>query len=83
MLWPQPLQPLFPQGMPAQSKSKPGDKDEIIKKAKQLQKEIGGHLYGLEEHGGTSTIYVSKVPFEKINKAIVQKTRASPWKVFG
>lgn len=41
-------------------------KQEAIKKAE----EIGGYIYGLDQAGGTGTIYISKVPFEKINEAI-------------
>jgi len=52
-----------------------GNKEEIIAKAKELEKKYNGHLYGLEEHGGTSTIYVSVVPFEKIDKAILAKAK--------
>jgi len=47
-----------------------GPRDEIIKKAHELAKEIGGYIYGEKENGGTNTIYVSPVPFEEINKAI-------------
>ncbi len=47
-----------------------GPRDEIIAMAKRPQKEIGGYLYGLDENGGTSTIYVSDVPFEEIDRRI-------------
>jgi len=47
-----------------------GPRDEIIKKAHVLAKEIGGYIYGEKENGGTNTIYVSPVPFEELNKAI-------------
>ncbi|MBE9530252.1 MAG: 4Fe-4S dicluster domain-containing protein [Proteobacteria bacterium] len=47
-----------------------GPRDEIIKKAHELAKEIGGYIYGEKENGGTNTIYVSPVPFEELNKAI-------------
>ena len=47
-----------------------GPRDEIIKKAYALAKEINGYVYGDTENGGTNTIYVSPVPFEKINQAI-------------
>lgn len=50
-----------------------GKKDEIIATAKARASEIGGYLYGLDENGGTATIYISKAPFEKINEAIVKK----------
>lgn len=39
---------------------------EALKRAGQ----IGGYLYGSEENGGTATLYVSPVPFEKIDAAI-------------
>ena len=49
-----------------------GPREEIIKKAQALAKEINGHIYGENENGGTNTIYVSPVPFEELNKAIEQ-----------
>ncbi|NMA69874.1 MAG: oxidoreductase, partial [Desulfitobacterium sp.] len=30
-----------------------------------------GYIYGDKENGGTSTFYISKVPFEKIHQAIL------------
>jgi hypothetical protein len=35
-------------------------------------KEINGFIYGEKENGGTATIYVSKVPFEKIESRLVE-----------
>ncbi|QTA78283.1 Putative 4Fe-4S ferredoxin iron-sulfur binding domain protein, OhcB-like [Desulfonema limicola] len=46
-----------------------GPRDEIIKQAHALAKEINGYIYGEKENGGTNTIYVSPVPFEELNKA--------------
>jgi Fe-S-cluster-containing dehydrogenase component len=54
-----------------------GPRDEIIKKARALAKEINGHIYGEKENGGTNTIYVSPVPFEELNKAI-EKGKGKP-----
>jgi formate dehydrogenase iron-sulfur subunit len=54
-----------------------GPRDEIIKKAHALAKEINGYIYGEKENGGTNTIYVSPVPFEKLNKAI-EKGKGKP-----
>ncbi len=54
-----------------------GPRDEIIKKAHELAKEIGGYIYGENENGGTNTIYVSPVPFEELNKAI-EKGKGKP-----
>ena len=47
-----------------------GPRDEIIKEAHAIAKEINGHIYGENENGGTNTIYVSPVPFEELNKAM-------------
>ncbi len=47
-----------------------GPRPEMVEKAYALAKEIGGHVYGDKENGGTNTIYVSPVPFEVLNKAI-------------
>jgi Fe-S-cluster-containing dehydrogenase component len=44
-----------------------GERAEILKMAHQRAKEINGFIYGEKENGGTGTIYVSKVPFEKID----------------
>lgn len=49
-----------------------GSFEEIKKIAKAKAKEVGGYLYGLDEGGGTGTVYLSKVPFEKINSAILK-----------
>jgi len=54
-----------------------GPRDEIIKQAHALAKEINGYIYGEKENGGTNTIYVSPVPFEKFNKAI-EKGKGKP-----
>ncbi|MFV0347042.1 MAG: 4Fe-4S dicluster domain-containing protein [Halodesulfovibrio sp.] len=47
-----------------------GPRSEMVALARSLAKDMNGHLYGLEENGGTNTIYVSPVPFEKINAAL-------------
>ena len=47
-----------------------GPRDEILKEAHAIQKEISGYIYGEKENGGTNTIYVSPVPFEDLNRAI-------------
>ncbi len=43
-----------------------GPRTEIIAKAHALADEMGGYIYGEHENGGTNTIYVSPVPFEKL-----------------
>jgi Fe-S-cluster-containing dehydrogenase component len=47
-----------------------GPRRKIVEMAHALVKERGGYLYGLEENGGTQTIYFSPVPFEILNRAI-------------
>ena len=47
-----------------------GPREEIVAEALRLADETGGYLYGLEENGGTNTIYLSPVPFEDLNAAV-------------
>ena len=47
-----------------------GPRDEILKEAHDIAKEINGSIYGEKENGGTNTIYVSPVPFEELDKSI-------------
>ncbi len=47
-----------------------GPREEMRALAHKRAEEIGGYIYGESENGGTSTFYVSKVPFEKIDAAI-------------
>ncbi|WP_147534378.1 4Fe-4S dicluster domain-containing protein [Bacillus marasmi] len=52
-----------------------GTKQEMIDLANKRAKAINGFVYGEKENGGTSTLYVSKVPFEKIDKAIKESKK--------
>lgn len=52
-----------------------GPRREIMAHAEALRSEYNGFLYGKEEHGGTSTVYVSKVPFEKIDAALLAQAK--------
>lgn len=47
-----------------------GRREEIQQRAVMLRKKYDGDLYGMTEHGGTSTIYVSDVPFAEIDNAL-------------
>lgn len=47
-----------------------GPRDAIIAEAKRLAAERGWHLYGLDDNGGTNTIYLSPVPFGLLDAAI-------------
>lgn len=47
-----------------------GPRDEIVAKARQLAADTKGYLYGIDENGGTNTIYLSPVPFDTLDKAI-------------
>lgn len=53
-----------------------GPKEEMKNYAKMQAEEIGGYVYGDIQNGGTSTFYVSKVPFAKISKAIAEAKKA-------
>lgn len=50
-----------------------GPKKDIIKLAHERKEATGGYLYGEKENGGTSTIYLSQVPFEELNREIRPK----------
>lgn len=52
-----------------------GVREKIREMAHQRAQEIGGFIYGEKENGGTATLYVSKVPFEKINQAILSSKK--------
>jgi hypothetical protein len=47
-----------------------GPREEIVAETHRLAKEDGVYIYGETENGGTNTIYVSPVPFEKLRDAI-------------
>lgn len=47
-----------------------GPRNEMIAKALKLAKDIQGYTYGINENGGTNTIYVSPIPFDQLNQAI-------------
>lgn len=47
-----------------------GPRPEIEALAREKARMTGGHLYGLDENGGTNTIYLSPVPFEQLNAGI-------------
>ena len=52
-----------------------GTRKDIFRRAEELRQKYDGYLYGLDENGGTSTVYVSPVPFEKIDKAIAASAK--------
>ncbi len=43
-----------------------GPRSEMIQQAKALAEKMNGYLYGLDENGGTNTIYVSPYPFDRL-----------------
>lgn len=49
-----------------------GPRDEILHRAQKLANEYDGYLYGQSEHGGTSTLYVSRVDFAAIDAALTE-----------
>lgn len=50
-----------------------GPRREIEKIAEERVRTMKGYLYGKTENGGTSTLYISPVPFELINKTMEKK----------
>jgi Fe-S-cluster-containing dehydrogenase component len=54
-----------------------GPREEIIKEAHAIAKEINGYIYGEKENGGTNTIYVSPVSIAELNRAI-EKGQGKP-----
>jgi len=58
-----------------------GPRDEILRKAHALAREINGYIYGEKENGGTNTIYVSPVPFEELkNRWKIPWPRPITWR---
>lgn len=47
-----------------------GTRSEIYARAEELREQYSGYIYGKDENGGTSTLYVSAIPFEAIDEAI-------------
>jgi formate dehydrogenase iron-sulfur subunit len=47
-----------------------GPRRKMARKARELASLRGDFIYGLEENGGTNTIYLSPVPFEILNGAL-------------
>ena len=54
-----------------------GPGERIIEDAYRIAKEVNGYVYGDKENGGTNTIYVSAVPFNKLSAAI-EKGQGKP-----
>ncbi len=50
-----------------------GPRREIEKEADERARALNGFIYGKTENGGTSTLYVSPVSFEQINKTMQKK----------
>lgn len=66
--------PLCIEACPRQA-MKIGTRKEIFEEALRLKQQYGGDLYGMEENGGTSTIYVSDISFSDIDRALVEQTK--------
>lgn len=50
-----------------------GPRRNMEKLAENRARELGGYIYGKKENGGTSTLYVSPVSFDLINKTMEKK----------
>jgi formate dehydrogenase iron-sulfur subunit len=56
-----------------------GTREAVVTEAHRRAGAIGGHIYGESENGGTSTLYVSAVPFGAIHEAmLVQAVDGKP-----
>ncbi|MEA2013735.1 MAG: 4Fe-4S dicluster domain-containing protein [Thermodesulfobacteriota bacterium] len=55
-----------------------GEKEKMRALAHKRASEINGYIYGEKENGGTSTFYVSPVPFEKIHAELMKQKAAQP-----
>ncbi|MHB1133582.1 MAG: 4Fe-4S dicluster domain-containing protein [Chloroflexota bacterium] len=51
-----------------------GEKGSVLAEAQRRARSLGGEVYGARENGGTSTYYVSAVPFTVIHKALLQQS---------
>jgi formate dehydrogenase iron-sulfur subunit len=49
-----------------------GRRADMVREARRLATAYDGYIYGLTENGGTSTLYVSRVPFDKIDQALLE-----------
>ena len=49
-----------------------GPRNEMIVQAHALANAMNGYVYGETENGGTHTIYVSPVPFDRLNDAVAK-----------
>jgi formate dehydrogenase iron-sulfur subunit len=58
-----------------------GTKKEIKKTAEERASRMNGYIYGKTQNGGTSTFYVSPVPFEEINNTMTKKPGQPDMKV--
>jgi hypothetical protein len=47
-----------------------GARDELRERARERARALGGDTYGIDENGGTSVFYVSRVPFAAIDAAL-------------
>jgi formate dehydrogenase iron-sulfur subunit len=58
-----------------------GKRNDIEKMAESRASRMNGYIYGKTQNGGTSTLYVSPVPFEEINKTMTKKPGQPEMKV--
>jgi Fe-S-cluster-containing dehydrogenase component len=54
-----------------------GRRPDMVRQANRLAAEYGGYIYGLTENGGTGTLYVSRVPFDLIDQALLRDSERS------
>lgn len=47
-----------------------GPREQIVAEAEKRAAAMGGHIFGKQENGGTSTLYVSPVPFKELEQKL-------------
>ncbi|MDX9821124.1 MAG: 4Fe-4S dicluster domain-containing protein [Syntrophales bacterium] len=50
-----------------------GTREEMAAMAHKRAEAVGGQIYGEKENGGTSTLYVSRIPFERIDAKLQER----------
>ena len=55
-----------------------GPRDIMVRRARELADARGGEIFGLAENGGTNTLYVSSLPFQDLDAALLRQDQIGP-----
>ena len=55
-----------------------GPRDIMVRRARELADARGGEIFGLVENGGTNTLYVSSLPFQDLDAALLRQDQIGP-----